>query len=177
MSAFTSATSAATLVINVTDVVFNNNSDTNGEEGIDVDASGTANIQLNVTGTPTRFAVQRGFTSTTRFIDLEGGAINAVAQGSGVLDVNLTRSLITGTGGPDNFPTPPAMTFSSEGSASTFTFDIINNRIDDSSGDGIFVGHEGSIQGRITGNAITDMQSATASGSTPIRRARPPRRS
>lgn len=136
---------SGSLTIDVTNVTFNNNSDTNGEEGIDVAAEGTASITLNVTG-------------TTTFTDLEGGAMNVIAQNSGVVDINVSDATVTGTGGPDNFPTPPAMTFSAEGISSTMTFDILNNTIVDSSGDGIFVGHEGAIQGRINGNIISGMQ-------------------
>jgi hypothetical protein len=148
---------SGTLTIDVTDVVINNNSDTNGEEGIDVAADGTANITLNVTGTRTSSTA-----STTRFIDLEGGAINAIVQNSGVLDLNLTGVVDMGTGGPDNFPTPPAFTFSAEGPLSTFTFDILNNSIIDASGDGIFIGHEGTITGRINNNLISGL--ATGDG-------------
>ena len=140
---------SGTLIIDVTNVLINNNSDTNGEEGIDVAADGTANITVNVTGTRT------GLTSTTMFTDLEGGAINAIVQNSGVLDLNISGVVDRGTGGPDNFPTPPAFTFSAEGSASTFTFDINNNAIIDASGDGLFIGHEGTIEGRITNNVIS----------------------
>ena len=147
---------SGTLTIDVTNVLITNNSDTNGEEGIDVAADGTANITLNVTGTRT------GNTSTTMFTDLEGGGINAIVQNSGVLDLNLTGLVDRGTGGPDNFPTPPAFTFSAEGSASTLTFDITNNAIVDASGDGIFIGHEGSIMGRITDNVISGI--ATGDG-------------
>jgi VCBS repeat-containing protein len=147
-----------TLVIDVTDTVFNNNSDLHGEEGIDVDASGTANITLNVTGTPTGLPSSALFTSTTRFTDLDGGAINAVANGSGVLEVNVDSVLITGTGGPDNFPTPPAITLTAEGTSSSLTFDIFGNRMDDLSGDGIVVGQEGTLEGRIAENTITNTQ-------------------
>src|SRR5918994_322866 len=44
---------SGTLTIDVTNVTFNNNSDTNGEEGIDVAAEGTANTTLNVGGSTT----------------------------------------------------------------------------------------------------------------------------
>jgi hypothetical protein len=89
------------------------------------------------------------------FTDLEGGGINAIVQNSGVLDINLTGLVDIGAGGPDNFPTPPAWTFSAEGPLSTFTFDISNNAIVDAPGDGIFIGHEGTIQGRIENNIIS----------------------
>jgi Bacterial Ig domain len=135
---------SGTLTIDVTNVTFNNNSDTNGEEGIDVAAEGTANTTLNVGG-------------STTFTDLEGGAMNVISQQSGDVDMNINGTTTTGTGGPDNFPTPPAMTFSSEGSSSGMTFDITNNDILDSSGDGIFIGHEGVITGRMTGNDVSNI--------------------
>ncbi|HZB11316.1 MAG TPA: Ig-like domain-containing protein [Rubrobacter sp.] len=135
---------SGTLTIDVTNVTFNNNSDTNGEEGIDVAAEGTANTTLDVGG-------------STTFTDLEGGAMNVISQQSGDVDMNINGTTTTGTGGPDNFPTPPAMTFSSEGSSSGMTFDITNNDILDSSGDGIFIGHEGVITGRMTGNDVSNI--------------------
>jgi uncharacterized repeat protein (TIGR01451 family) len=147
---------SGTLTVNVTNVLINNNSDTNGEEAIDVAAEGTANITVNVTGTRT------GLTSTTMFTDMEGGGLNVIAQNSGVIDLNISGIVVIGTGGPDNFPTPPAMTFSSEGTSSTFSFDILDNAIVDSSGDGIFIGHEGTITGRINNNIISGM--ATGDG-------------
>jgi hypothetical protein len=147
---------SGTLIIDVTNVLIDDNSDTNGEEGIDVAADGTANITLNVTGTRT------GLSSTAMFTDLEGGAVNAIVQNSGVLDVNISGVVDRGTGGPDAFPTPPAFTFSAEGIASTFAFDITDNAIVDASGDGIFIGHEGTIEGRITSNVISGI--ATGDG-------------
>ncbi|HJS20769.1 MAG TPA: Ig-like domain-containing protein [Anaerolineales bacterium] len=132
---------SGTLTVNVTNVRINNNSDTNGEEGIDIFAEGTSTINVNI--------------SNSRFQDLEGGSMNIVAQNSGTIDMNIDNNVDIGTGGPDNFPTPPTMTFSSEGTASNFFFDVTNNRIHDASGDGIFIGHEGEISGRITGNIIT----------------------
>jgi len=140
---------SGTVTIELTDLTINNNSDTNGEEGVDVEALGTANITLDVSG--------------GTFTDLEGGGFNVfISGGSGVIDLNIDGTTITGTGGPDNFPTPPAMTFSAEGGSSTLTFDITNNDILDSSGDGIFIGHEGTIMGRITGNDVSGM--ATGDG-------------
>jgi hypothetical protein len=132
---------SGTLTLNVTNVTINNNSDTNGEEGIDVDASGTATINVNI--------------SNSRFQDLEGGSMNIVAQMSGTIDLNVNNIVDIGAGGPDNFPTPPVMTFSAEGPSSNFFFDITNNKLLDAPGDGIFIGHEGEISGRITGNVIT----------------------
>jgi hypothetical protein len=147
---------SGTLTIDVTNVLITNNSDVNGEEGIDVAADGTANITLNVTGTRT------GLTSTTMFTDLEGGGINAIVQNDGVLALNISGVVDRGTGGPDVFPTPPAFTFSAEGNTSTLTFDIDDNAIVDASGDGLFIGHEGTIEGRITNNVISGM--ATGDG-------------
>jgi hypothetical protein len=140
---------SGTVAIELTNLTVNNNSDTNGEEGVDVEASGTAVITLDVSG--------------GTYTDLEGGGFNVfVSSGSGNIDLDIDDVTVTGTGGPDNFPTPPAMTFSAEGSSSTFTFDITNSTIVDSSGDGIFIGHEGAIMGRITGNEISGM--ATGDG-------------
>jgi hypothetical protein len=140
---------SGTVTIDLTNLTVNNNSDTNGEEGVDVEAQGTANMTLNVSG--------------GTYTDLEGGGFNVfISGGSGTIDMNIDGVTVTGTGGPDNFPTPPAMTFSAEGGSSTLTFDITNNDILDSSGDGIFIGHEGTIMGRVTGNDISGM--ATGDG-------------
>jgi hypothetical protein len=140
---------AGTVDIDLTNLAIHNNSDTNGEEGVDVEAQGTANIALDVSG--------------GTFTDLEGGGFNVfVSSGSGVIDLNIDGATITGTGGPDNFPTPPAITLSAEGGSSAMTFDLTNSSIVDSSGDGIFVGHEGTIMGRITDNDISGM--ATGDG-------------
>lgn len=132
---------SGTLAVNITNVTINNNSDTNGEEGIDIFAEGTSTINVNI--------------NNSRFQDLEGGSMNIASQASGTIDLNVDNIVDIGTGGPDNFPTPPAMTFSAEGTSSRFFFDITNNKILDASGDGIFIGHEGQISGRITGNVIT----------------------
>lgn len=129
------------LTVTIDDCIINNNSDVNGEEGVDIDASGTSTINVNITD--------------SRFQDLEGGSMNIVSQGSGTIDLNVNNIVDIGTGGPDNFPTPPAMTFSSEGTSSNFFADITNNTIVDASGDGIFFGHEGEMSVRITGNIIT----------------------
>jgi hypothetical protein len=135
---------SGTVTVELTNLTIDNNSDTNGEEGVEVEALGTANITLDVSG--------------GAFNDLEGGGFNVlVSSGSGVIDVDIDDASITGTGGPDGFPTPPAITLSAEGATSQLTFDITNNSILDSSGDGIFIGHEGTIMGRITGNDVSGL--------------------
>jgi hypothetical protein len=132
---------SGTLDLDVTGMTIDNNSDSNGEEGVDVDASGTATINVDVSG--------------SRFEELEGGSMNIVSQGSGAIDMNITNNVDIGAGGPDNFPTPPVMTFSSEGTSSNFFFDITGNTLVDAPGDGIFIGHEGEISGRVNNNTIT----------------------
>jgi hypothetical protein len=81
--------------------------------------------------------------------------MNIVSHGSGTIDMNITNNVDIGSGGPDNFPTPPVMTFSAEGVSSNFFFDITGNTLVDIPGDGIFIGHEGEISGRINNNTIT----------------------
>jgi hypothetical protein len=120
---------------------FDDNDDTNGSNAVLVEAAATASITVNVTG--------------VYFNNVEATAISLRSNAaSSFIDANLTNNIVRNGGGPDDFPSGGGIEMISD-IGGDMNFDIINNNIRDSRGDGIVIIAEGTTNGRINNNVIS----------------------
>lgn len=92
--------------------------------------------------------------TASRFESVAQGAVAVTLLQEATADVDLTGNIVRGVAGVDFFP---AVSLLAMNAATTLEFDVVENTIVDVAVDAIRIHAYGSVSGRFTGNAISDV--------------------
>src|SRR5690606_8878679 len=131
-----------TLDVEVTSVVFEATAGAVTGRGIEVEAVGDAVMNVDVT--------------SSEFRHLTEGGVAIAARDFGVVDANVVDNLDFGSGWTGT-SILPLIALVADGSFSNLTFDVSGNRLFYGVADGISLGEEGTLTGRIDNNHIAGL--------------------